>query len=517
MADPLSLLRQYNVNKKEIVERDNQIIFGEFSSPKTVKTNYIVWGSGKDNAPKQYYTLECLLYLLKNIHLQHPTYVRQAAAENIPVVVRPDRKDLLAYLNGETTTSASIDKSAPLEIPIQVKRTAGSILSSLRDDESGETLAKRPRFEDDAVQKVKDQLAAKLDAPKDASVSIDRSLSEALSIEKLAAIKAKVLANKRKTIRIGDDVESSGIRGMLDDVDLTKDILSRERQWRTRTTVLQGPPAKTFSKNIFNILQALKAKEDGRMKPPHPVAPLAGIPTTPRMQSQPASYSRYHQESFRVDKETEGFKIDTMGSYHGMNFKTVTEGSQARRGMMPPRSSNPPKAPQQQQPQKRVSKTPIIVVPSVKSLITMLNAKDILQDLKFISSEDKRAAGAKKESDLLIQRRKESNLTVPYRVTDNPQKLSPAEWDRVVAVFVQGQTWQFKGWPWNGDPTSIFVHVKAFHIKFDDMPLDANVGKWAVTLINLSRNKRHLDRAAMLDFWEALDKHILKNKPSLRF
>ena len=37
-------------------------------------------------------------------------------ALNINVVRRPDRKDLLAYLNGETTTSASIDKSAPLEI-----------------------------------------------------------------------------------------------------------------------------------------------------------------------------------------------------------------------------------------------------------------------------------------------------------------------------------------------------------------------------------------------------------------
>jgi len=34
-------------------------------------------------------------------------------------VRRPDRKDLLAFLNGESTTSASIDKSAPLEISLQ--------------------------------------------------------------------------------------------------------------------------------------------------------------------------------------------------------------------------------------------------------------------------------------------------------------------------------------------------------------------------------------------------------------
>jgi hypothetical protein len=37
----------------------------------------------------------------------------------VPVVRRPDRKDLLAYLNGDTSTSASIDKSAPLEISLQ--------------------------------------------------------------------------------------------------------------------------------------------------------------------------------------------------------------------------------------------------------------------------------------------------------------------------------------------------------------------------------------------------------------
>ncbi|PSN55612.1 hypothetical protein C0J52_04026 [Blattella germanica] len=235
MADPLSLLRQYNVNKKEIIERDNQIIFGEFSWPKNVKTNYLMWGSGKDGAPKEYYTLECLLFLLKNVTLTHPVYVRQAAAENIPVVRRPDRKDLLAYLNGETAASASIDKSAPLEIPTQVKRTA---------DDTLESIAKKPRFEETQVQKVKEQLAARLDAPKEASVTVDniKSLSEAMSVEKIAAIKAKRLAKKRTTIKGNDEIGlGSDLRAMLDfDVDVTKDIISRERQWRTRTTILQS-------------------------------------------------------------------------------------------------------------------------------------------------------------------------------------------------------------------------------------------------------------------------------------
>lgn len=40
-------------------------------------------------------------------------------AANVPVVRRPDRKDLLGYLNGEINSSASIDKSVPLEISLQ--------------------------------------------------------------------------------------------------------------------------------------------------------------------------------------------------------------------------------------------------------------------------------------------------------------------------------------------------------------------------------------------------------------
>lgn len=44
MADPLSLLRQFNVNKREIIQRESQIIFGEFSWPKNVKTNYLKYG-----------------------------------------------------------------------------------------------------------------------------------------------------------------------------------------------------------------------------------------------------------------------------------------------------------------------------------------------------------------------------------------------------------------------------------------------------------------------------------------
>ena len=45
MADPLSLLRQYNIQGKQIEEKDDKyIIFGEFMWPKTVKTNFRIYG-----------------------------------------------------------------------------------------------------------------------------------------------------------------------------------------------------------------------------------------------------------------------------------------------------------------------------------------------------------------------------------------------------------------------------------------------------------------------------------------
>lgn len=44
MADVLSILRQYNIEKKKIIEKDDQVIFNDFAWPKTAKTNYLIWG-----------------------------------------------------------------------------------------------------------------------------------------------------------------------------------------------------------------------------------------------------------------------------------------------------------------------------------------------------------------------------------------------------------------------------------------------------------------------------------------
>ncbi|CAH8834178.1 unnamed protein product [Trichobilharzia szidati] len=281
-------------------------------------------------------------------------------------------------------------------------------------------------------------------------------------------------------------------------------------------------------------------------------------------------YSRYDQERFTGGREeTAGFRIDTMSSYHGKALVSMVAGSAdkpnsdnfagsstplrtpatASRSMgnetpsipYEPQSLRDPRATASGIPSTpsatpdayrglrstadarltarnkiRSSRIPIIIIPAAPtSLITMYNARDILQDLRFVKSQEKQASGMRRENEILIQRQKSDGRTVPYRVVDQPNKLLLDEWNRVVAVFVQGQAWQFKGWPISSDPAVIFSQIKGFHLKYTNMPLDPNVAKWNVRVIDLDQ-RRHLDKANFQQIWEQLDKHIARNKPFLR-
>lgn len=113
----------------------------------------------------EYYSLECLLYFLKNIRRTHADYVRQAKGE-VPIVHRPDRRDLIAYLQGsiEKKDLKSIDHSAPLQMSTNFKRSAESTMDS--------GPAQRPRLDNDQFR---ERLSAKLDAPAPGRLSINKA------------------------------------------------------------------------------------------------------------------------------------------------------------------------------------------------------------------------------------------------------------------------------------------------------------------------------------------------------
>lgn len=52
-------------------------------------TTFYPYRTGKVGVTKEYYTLDSILYLLKNVHLQHPHYVREAVVSYSLQIISP--------------------------------------------------------------------------------------------------------------------------------------------------------------------------------------------------------------------------------------------------------------------------------------------------------------------------------------------------------------------------------------------------------------------------------------------
>uniref|UniRef100_A0A0N5AEI5 Parafibromin n=1 Tax=Syphacia muris TaxID=451379 RepID=A0A0N5AEI5_9BILA len=510
MADPLKLLHDYAVGRRNMREikqgHERYFVFGDVAYPRDVKTNLTVY-----SRPNEYYTLEALLCLWENRDMPHTAYVKDASGRGMQCVTRPDRRELLAYLKGEREQPPqSVDLLAPIPAPIPVSRLI----------DQNEPEVKKPRFDgEENRQRIQNLLMGTVTEDTKSSSEGVRDLSDKLTADKIAALKNKRKKNMaRNTIKAVDDFPVSmelDVSEMGADV-LDREMKNRERVWKNRRSIMESA-SKDFTP-ILSLLHSLKMREEALQRqklsaPPPRVS-------SERNQVQSVGYSRYDQERFNKD-QTAGFKIETGLSFQGTSLKSMSASGAKPMAVDSPVSLATKMATTSvdttSRPQKKQSRTPIIIIPAAgTSLITMFNVRDILQDMRFVSTEERKAT-SRREDEVLLQRVKDGGVTVPYRVVENPLKLNDDEWSRVVAVFVQGPAWQFKGWRWGGNPTNIFANVAAFHLMFDDQRLDNNVAKWSVNVLKLSKSKRHLDRAILAKFWQLLDKHIVKNKPHLRY
>lgn len=623
MSDALALLRTYVKTKKDFHEEDDKIIFGDVFYYKNIKTTYLIYSTGKDGRAKDYYTLECLAFLIKNRDLQHSMYVKNAGTRNISVVLRPDRRELLSFLDGEVETTASIDKYAPIEIAMQRPQTYHKISSgaqkraALQDedidldsslskqakmdykmDQSGplDSQNKNTEGQGAPLQTNKElfmgRLAKKFDDQQSSRPITDNimPLSDQLTLEKIVSIKLKKKAQQRTKVSMGVEMDDdllgtsastttqsqniemtndenkskygfgqnrnsgsnlmSGIGSMgTDDSDtIMREIVQRERTCRTRFTIMQSA-SKHFDKDISAFLQLMKAKEEGSdTNGMNNMMNNSGTNNN-QQKTRALGYNRFDQERYQNKDDTGGFVIDTKLTYqpNGGNMSLTPNPNSPGPNNLPNKSSqmnksssyfqssqltqqkvnpalsgnnNKQKVGGTQQLQKRSHQNPIIIIPAARtSLIQMVNVLDILQELKFVTTDEKKKKldnqNLYKDSELIMHRRDDGS-TIQFKVVDNVNKMQPHDWDRVVAVFAQGAQWQFKDWQLgDGNPTQIFNKVKGFHLKMSGIPLDPNIAKWSVTTIELSSRARHLDRAKLLIFWEELDKYMIKIKHHL--
>ena len=174
------------------------------------------------------------------------------------------------------------------------------------------------------------------------------------------------------------------------------------------------------------------------------------------------------------------------------------------------------------QQQRKGRGIPIIIVPpGFSSLINMYNAKGFLQDSQFetwqASKERMDAQGVGRDNIVILQRTHLRESPVVYHVVDNANAISGKDWARVVAVFTQGASWQFREFPYK-DTVDVFQHVRGFHLRFEEEPkVPESVRGWDVKVLWISRNNRHKDRTAAMQFWEALDQFLASNRSTLAY
>ncbi|CAK4165820.1 unnamed protein product [Aphanomyces euteiches] len=151
--------------------------------------------------------------------------------------------------------------------------------------------------------------------------------------------------------------------------------------------------------------------------------------------------------------------------------------------------------------------TPIIVVPAGYSdLITLLNAKDFLEEGHFVSTAQKKAEKVRKPAFEMIKV-VERDVTYNFKIVDNVLRLSDREWKSVVGVIVSGHAWQFKDWKYKF-PLEVFKEACGIHIYSHGTALNEEIKKWDVKILMIHPHKRHLDKVASSEFWRHLFAHL---------
>lgn len=154
-------------------------------------------------------------------------------------------------------------------------------------------------------------------------------------------------------------------------------------------------------------------------------------------------------------------------------------------------------------------KQPIIVIsPATTALISLGNVKEFLENGRFVdpTASSTRAQG-------LVTVNHPSERLVPaaqqVMVVDNVDMFTkPEYWDRVVAVFTTGQTWQFAKYKYL-KPEELFQRYVGFFVGYQGDIVPKQIKDWNVNEIKIDRERRFRDKMIVKDFWAEVDRVLV--------
>ena len=155
----------------------------------------------------------------------------------------------------------------------------------------------------------------------------------------------------------------------------------------------------------------------------------------------------------------------------------------------------------------------IIVVPStfIEGNLCEKNAKAFLYNGKYVninSCDDDEKEFFVEDSQDNIFPYKIQGKDLLFEICSNVRKFNKNDWKRVVAVFVQGDDWEFKDWPKSESISTILQKVKGYYLTYNDIPRNNNIKKWNVQPLEIYRNKRYFDASIQNKFWNSLSEFL---------
>lgn len=159
--------------------------------------------------------------------------------------------------------------------------------------------------------------------------------------------------------------------------------------------------------------------------------------------------------------------------------------------------------------QVTTKKQPIIIVsPATTALLSLSNIKEFLEEGRFVEPSMKRP-----ENGVVIVNHPSENLVSTAQsimVVDNADLFTkPEYWDRVVAIFTTGQTWQFSKYKYS-KPETLFQKYSGFYMAYQGDVVPKQIADWNVSVIKVDRGeKRFRDKMIVRDLWLQLEKILI--------
>lgn len=156
----------------------------------------------------------------------------------------------------------------------------------------------------------------------------------------------------------------------------------------------------------------------------------------------------------------------------------------------------------------------MIIVPAmlVPGNLSLANIKQFLEDGVYCENPDSNLQSLSAAAPFVQVTRKIANKNVTFDVYDSVTNFTESRWQRVVAVFVNGQDWQFREWKSGQEKRELFARVRGYYIHYAKTQMPTAISNWNIKRLELQRNQRHHDINIRNNMWGDLEEFLRREK-----